>query len=844
MPAPATATLADPLPAYRGVAGRYDEYRAADGTVRPAWADFFRLLGAGPLKRLRLASEASARAVIEQDISMNVYAGARSESQPWPVDAVPHLVGAEDWQKLSAGLCQRAQLYNELLRDIYGPQNILRSGVLPPELVLANPNFLRPCVTPGMPRGVFLHSYAVDLARGPDGRWWVLQDRLDAPSGIGYSLQNRILSRTALAPVFHRAPVQRLREFFRGFRASLADLAPSGARGGKEPRVVLLTPGPANETHFEQAYLARYLGYPLVEGADLTSRDRQVFLRTVSGLKKVDVIVRRVDSGFCDPLELQAHSWLGVPGLVNAAQYSGVAIANSLGGAALESNAMLAFLEPLCREILGCGLQLPSAPTWWAGQESAKKYILSQLSSLLVKPTYRGGEATRYGPLLDETQRAAIAAAIEARPASYCGQERILLGTTPAWRDGTIEPVPYIMRMFVSWQDGAYRAMPGGLTRFNPSGEDAVVSLQQGSATKDTWVFGAKVEEKLPSSAPLAESPRFSATPSRVADNLFWLGRYLERTSQLARLLDKIDPLLRDEIAALDPTVAADAFRILLKSQATAVPKGADSDDIAAVIRVRADDPAQPGSLAANLGHVIRNLDQVKVRLPPEAWRILRRLRAIADTGHPQLALDLGEQLASLETLATETLAHDLSWRFLKLGRRIERSSQLVFVARELLVPQELREEKKKDEAATPKTRTAGAAEPREFRLQTLLHFTESLFAYRSIYHGLYQHDSVLAWLLGAAENPRGLRFQAERILEHLAVLPSELAPRPVATLRARSLKLAMQVRLIDAPALAADPRLLTEFLGEAGAALAEINDLMTQIYFSHSEVPDVADIA
>ncbi|HEX2854653.1 MAG TPA: circularly permuted type 2 ATP-grasp protein [Opitutaceae bacterium] len=836
--APPFPSTADPLPGYAGLPGHYDECRAADGSVRPHWAEFLRLLGDNPLAKLRSAADACSRAIIEQDVSLNVYAGARSEPQPWPLDVVPHLVGADDWALLSAGLRQRAQLFNDLLADLYGPQKIFRNGSLPPELAMINPHFLRPCVGLKRHGGTFLHNYAVDIARAPDGQWWVLQDRLDAPSGLGYSLQNRTISRRALSSAYHRSRARSLQDFSRSFHSSLLDFSDATPPGGEEPRVVLLTPGPANETYFEHAYLARHLGYQLVEGADLTTRDRQVFLRTVGGLKRVDTILRRVDSSFCDPLELNPRSLLGVPGLVHAAQGGRVALANQLGGAALENTAMLAFLPSLCREVLGEDLRIPSVATWWCGEEKARRYVLDHLSALVVKPTFRVGSGLRYGTAANEEHRQALAAEIKARPWAHCGQERVVLGTTPAFSDGQLRPVPFVMRLFVAWHNGDWRVMPGGLTRFSPAGDEAVVSLQQGGATKDTWVLGDSPTGDTPSPIETFGDVyrRPLATPSRVADNLFWIGRYLERITQLARLLDKLDPLLRDEVAALDPGVAADALQVLLLAQGSFAPEGATPEELAGRIRTLADDPEQPGSLARNLGHLIRNLDQVKVRLPPEAWRILRRLRAISATPHPQLVSDLGEQLSSLETLATETLAHDTGWRFLKLGRRIERAYQLVFLARELLVPDP------ETDASGEKSPNSRPPMPREFRLQTLLHFTDSLFAYRGIYHGVFQPAPVLAWMLGAPENPRGLRFQADRIAEHLTALPDELAPRAVSSLRAAAFRLVSQARLLDAPNLASDPQLIGKFFDETSETLAELNSRITQIYFSHAEIPDLSN--
>lgn len=825
VPTPFLATD-DPIPGYAGLPGRYDECRAPDGSLRPPWAEFLRRLGPDPSATLKAANEACIRAVLEQDVSMNVYAGARSEPKPWPLDVVPQLVGAKDWEVLSDGLLQRARLFNTLLSDLYGPQKFLRNRILPAKLAMANPRFLRPCCGLGNRPGVFLHHYAVDIARSPDGRWWVLQDRMDAPSGLGYSLQNRSLVQSALSQEYQGMQVEPISSFYDDFGSSLARLAPSPGRG-EDPRIVFLTPGPANETYFEHAYLARFLGMPLVEGADLTTRDRQVFLRTVGGLKRVSAMVRRVDSGFCDPLELNSESVLGVPGLVHAAHGGRVAIANQLGGAALESASLLAFLKPLCQSVLGESLRLPSVATWWCGQEDAKDYVLENLHALVIKRSFRerGAATTRYGALLGESEREALAANIRAQPGDFCGQERLFLGTTPAWSGGGLKPVPFVMRLFVAWHEGEYRVMPGGLTRFDPTGADAIVSLQKGSATKDTWVIAADTPFHPPPAA-LRESAvlyrRPETTPSRLADNLYWLGRYLERTAQMLWLLEQLGPLLQGHVAKLEAAVTRDSLRLLLTLQLSLPGEDTTLAEMAAQIRAEADDPDHPGSLAANLANLIRVLDQVKVSLPPEFWRIIRRLRAIAASGNPLGAADLGQQLASLEALTSETLAHDTGWHFLKLGLRVERARHIVFLADELLLPE----------------RAAGEPpeSPSEFRLQTLLHYTSCLFTYRSLYHGDFQPASILAWLFGAPENPRGLRFQADQIAEHVAALPEELAPRSVSGLRATAFRLVSNTKLIEPSVLESDPVQAQAFFTGAEAILTEFNSRLAQIYFSHSE--------
>ncbi len=811
------ASVADPFPGYIPTAGRFDECRAADGSVRPHWAEFFRLLGANAPATLRSAHAACQRSIIEQDVSMNVYAGARSDAQPWPLDVVPLLIAADDWSQLTTGLRQRAHLLNEILRDLYGPQKLLRSASIPATLAMANPQFLRPCVGLGRPGDVMLHTYAVDLARSPDGQWWVLRDRLDAPSGLGYSLQNRILTRQALPQVFHSAPVERLYEFLRGFRVSVEQLAPVAR--GEEPRVVFLSPGPANEAYFEHAYLARYLGYPLVEGADLTTRDRQVFLRTVGGLRRVDTIIRRVDSAFCDPLELHGHSLLGVPGLVHSAHSQRVALANQLGCGALETTAFLAFLEPLCREVLGQKIALPSVATWWCGHDAARDYVLENLDTLVVKPTFREGpvSATRFSSFLTDAERAALADDIRARPWAFCGQERVHLGSTPAWIKGALRPAPYIFRAYVTWEDGDYRVMPGGLTRFHPAGDDAIVTLQHGGVTKDTWVLHPGTPTPPPPVTALVDIVhRPNDTPSRLADNLYWLGRYLERTTALTRLREKIGPVLRDEIAALDPTVAESAVRLLLETQGATVPRKATLEQLEALLHKANDDPSLPASLSSNLASLIRNLEQAKVRFPPEAWRSLRHLRAALAADEPPVPGDLAPHLTALETIANETLAHDIAWRFLTLGRHLERGQKLIYLTRHLL----------------------GRGAPTEFRLQTLLHFADSLFSYRTTYHGAFQPSSVLTWLYAAAENPRGLRWIADRLNEHLLALPEDLTARDGATIGATALRLLSHLRSLDAQVLAAEPAPTAAFLNEASATLAEFSDLLTQVYFIHTEAP------
>lgn len=816
-PLPVPPALPSWLSNYAPPAGRFDECLAPDGSLRGPWTDFFAQLGDDPTATLRAASDACHRAIIEQEVNVNVYEDARSAAQSWPLDVIPLLLDRDSWHDLSTGLQQRAQLYERLLKDLYGPQHLLKSGSIPAALAMANPNFLRACAGLGERSTPFLQNFAVDVARSPDGRWWVLEDRLDAPAGLGYALQNRIIIRHVLAGAFRETPVVRLYQFLQDYRNALSRLATDP----QDPRIVLLTPGPANEAYFEHTYLARYLGCAPVEGEDLTTRDQQVYLRTVGGLKRVDAILRRVDSEFCDPLELNPESLLGIPGLVQAAQAGTVGLANQLGGTALEGTGLLAYLPPLCRELLGEKLLLPSAATWWCGEPSAREYVLKNLHALVIKPTFGGRFAfpTRYGKLLSAAEREVLAAQIRALPHAYCGQERVLLGTTPTWEKDRLRPKPYVLRVYLSWCDGKYQVLPGGLARFNWSGEDGIISLQRGSVSKDTWVLqeGAPVERPvvtLPVRRDFTLAP--TATPSRLADHLYWLGRYLERTRQISRLVEKMEGLIEDEIAALDPGVATDMVRLTLRLQDSNALGTAPLDFLVNKVHRIAADGTHVGSLAGNLRELSRILEIAKVHLPPEAWQTARKLRTLTPSPtQTGVWPELRTQLSALDSLAAETLPRDTGWRFLDLGRRVERAMQLLFCIEAFLPAQP-------------------ALVVTEFRLQTLLHVTDGLFTYRSIYHGPYQNAPVLACLFGAAENPRSVCYQTDRIYEHLQLLPEEIAPAAVATLRSVAYELAKEIRLADVQVMGEEPAQIAIQIRAWIGRLSQISDTVTRIYFAH----------
>ncbi len=473
----------------------YHELLDRQGGVRPHWQRLFRQLERSSPEQLRQRQALVERQIQENGVTYNVYADPKGTDRPWALDLLPNLLSAAEWQPIAAGVAQRARLLNALLADLYGDQRLLAEGLLPSELVFGHPNFLWPALGIRPPGGIFLHSYAVDLARDADGRWQVLADRTQAPSGAGYALENRQIVSRALPELYRDLRVQHLAGYFRTLQETLASQA---AGDGETPLVVLLTPGRFNETYFEHLYLARQLGFPLVEGHDLTVRDATLYLKTLGGLKRVHAVLRRLDDDFCDPLELRTDSALGIPGLLEAVRQGGVLVANALGSGVLESPGLLGFLPQACRRLLGEELALPSLDTRWCGEPQALEAILAALPDLVIKPAFPGQRCEPlFGHALDSAGLASLGERLRERPQAYVAQRLAQLSQAPVWRDGKagvgLQSRAIGMRVFaVAASDGRYWVMPGGLTRVASAADAEVVSMQRGGASKDTWVLAER----------------------------------------------------------------------------------------------------------------------------------------------------------------------------------------------------------------------------------------------------------------------------------------------------------------------------------------------------------------
>jgi uncharacterized circularly permuted ATP-grasp superfamily protein/uncharacterized alpha-E superfamily protein len=757
-------TMAESNPfLYPGSAQRYDELLERDGSIRPHWRPLIEHLSRGGADTVRRCVDMTRRLIIENGVTYNVYADPQGRDRPWQLDPLPLLIDHREWRELEAGLKQRAQLLNALLADLYGPQKLIADGVVPAELAFGHPNFLWAAHGTRPHGDTWLHLYAADLARAPDGRWWVLSDRTQTPSGPGYALENRAIIARVLPGLVSQLGTRALTGFFNTLRQGLTRLADDGG----PPLVVVLTPGPFNETYFEHAYLARQLGLPLVLGQDLTVRDDSVFLKTLSGLRRVHAILRRLDDDFCDPLELRAGSALGVPGLLGAVRAGRVVLANALGSGVLESAAWLGFLPGAARVLLGESLRLPSVATWWCGEKPALEYAIAHLDRLVVKPAFPNQKfEPRFGRDLGEEEIAAVILRLRSRPYAYVAQERVSLSQAPTWRAGAnvrLAPRTLTMRVYAVATPNGYEIMPGGLARIAAEGVIDIVSSQRGGGSKDVWVLSDPAAPALKAAAaPPQRYLRHDDLPAQLVENLYWLGRYSERCEDKARLLRAT--LAMRTNTSIWRTAREECVRHGVLTE--------DGDPVEGVY----DDALEFG-LTADLGRLGWCATQSRSRLSAEHWRSISVMQrhfheAGATLADPLESLDrLLVSLTALCGFALDDMTQDDGWRMLMLGRRLERIQFL---------------------AGLVAARLAAGEPLQQGELEWLLDVGGVSITYRTRYVATPQLASVLQLLIFEPTSPRALAFQWRVLCDALAALaeslsapPAEQIEDPMATLTA-----------------------------------------------------------
>lgn len=808
--------MAQMIGGYKPLPGVADELIDRDGEIRPHWRRFVETMAELGQREIAHRFAMANRHIADSGVVLRVYGDETGDERPWPLAHVPFLIEPSEWRHLEEGLIQRARLLDAILGDAYGGGRLAAQGALPAAILAGNPEFLRPLVGSEPVGGHHLRIYAADVGRGPDGSWWVVSDRTQAPSGAGYALENRIALARALPDVYRAFRVQRLAGFFQAFRAGLNAL-----NRHEETRVALLSPGPLNETYFEHAYLARYLGFVLVEGEDLTVRDDTVYMRTITGLKRADVLLRRLDSDFADPLELNPASRLGVPGLAGAVRHRNVAIANALGSGVLEGRALMGFLPGLAERILGETLILPNVATWWCGQTLERDHVIAEFDRMVIAPALAArlpGPLARgsvLGGSLSPEDKASLIDAIGRRGQDYVGQEAVKLSTTPVWvgsgEEARLEPRPSLLRLYVARTADGWMVMPGGFCRISEQADARVVTLQQGGASADVWVLadGPVGDTTLLASPDSVTLRRATSTlPSRAAENLFWLGRYVERTEQALRVVRAVASRLVD--AEANGGTVSRLISLILAAGAAETSEGPTQP---VRIALAALSERNVFNAAPRLAEASRRAASViRDRLSPDAWRAVadleillsRPLASHTPSDMHERANEALRLVAAFSGLAQENMVRHNGWRFLEIGRRIDRGLAVARAARLMGLRSEIAD------------------------LDALLELADSQITYRIRYVMQAARIPVLDLVLLDDGNPRALAFQADRIREALSALPGHAPAGMLAPADRLASRLASELETADAGALDIEAIMGYE------QALMRISDEIALAYFTH----------
>jgi len=763
-----------------GPGSGYDEFVDRDGNVRPAWselADAVADRGRAGLNRLRSVVDSliDNDGITYTEVDSRGHDGHALEPRPWSLDALPIVVSAADWDVLEAGLLQRSRLLDAVLADLYGPQALLTEGVLPPELVFGHPGYVRASAGIEVPGHHQLFMHACDVSRRPDGGFQVNADWTQAPSGAGYALADRRVVAHSIPDLYERIAPRPTTPFAQALRLALIDAAPDVAQ---DPVVVVLSPGIYSETAFDQAYLATLLGFPLVESADLVVRDGKLWMRSLGTLKRVDVVLRRVDAEYTDPLDLRADSRLGVVGLVEAQHRGTVTVVNTLGSGILESPGLLRYLPELAERLLGEAALLDTAPVYWGGIAAERSHLLANLSSLLIKSTIGG--KTLVGPTLSSVQLAELAARIEDMPWQWVGQELPQFSSAPTDHAGVLSSAGVGMRLFTVAQRGGYAPMIGGAGYVLAPGPAAY--MLKTVAAKDVWVRPTERARAATVTLPSAPEPAKTAAGTwgvsspRVLSDLFWMGRYGERAEETARLLI----VARDRFHVYrhhQDTEESECVPVLMAAlgriTGTDTGSGDGVDDPAEMIAVAPStlwsltvDPNRPGSLVQSVDGLALAARAVRDQLSNDTWMVLAGVeRAVALRSDPPdslaeadvlLASAQAQTLAGMLTLsgvAGESMVRDVGWTMMDIGKRVERGLWLTALLR-----------------ATLTVVRSAAAE------QTIIEATlvacESSVIYRRRTVGNVSVAAVAELMLFDAKNPRSLLYQLERLRADLKDLP------------------------------------------------------------------------
>ena len=807
----------------------YDELLGEDGKLRPHWEIFFRTYCQLGDDEISGRNNDILRLLKENGVTYNIYDDPSGFSRPWQLDLIPFLINKNEWATIESGLLQRAQLLDLVLKDIYGEGKLMKAGILPMELIFHHAGFLRQVV--GLPLNLTL--YSADLARSTDGKIWVVNDRTQAPSGSGYALENRTTITRIIPELFTDIKVRHLSPYFNALRTGLNEIAP---HKNLNPRIVILTPGSNNETYFEHSYLSSYLGFTLVQGNDLVVKDSHVWLKTMGGLERIDVILRRVDDIYCDPLELKEDSQLGVPGLLQCVRKGNVSIANPLGSSVLENPGLMPFLQSISRFFLSKDLIIPTIASWWCGQKAELNYVLDNIRTLVVKRIHRSatGSSSVDGASLTIAQLNELKQKIKTNPSLYVGQEKVEISSTPSYVNGQVKQRKALFRSFLVRNNDGYVAMAGGLCRTSSDSGKFIISSQSGGFSKDAWIISPEPGRTINVLKEVHDKvlPSYSdMLPSHAAENLFWVGRYTERVLGNARFLRTVMQFLAEgnKLNTDNITQTERSLLTALTQYSYTYPgfTGNDNEEKFARPWLELKDiflnEKRSGGLKSNFLQFHKAIHEVRDHWSTDTWRVLRTIEEelqrdidLSQHGHLEMLHTLDDLITAIVAfigLNRESISREQGWIMLDLGRKIEQSLLLITMLKATMVNR--------------------YNEEIEYNLQqAVLMSNESLVNYRYKYRMPIQNYLVLDLLVFDPNNPRSLVYQVDRLKPYLKNLPKNQSGFQQSEYERLILEAESLLKLTDKNELTT--------VAEGDLKYKKLDDFLTKMYGLLSGIPDV----
>jgi uncharacterized circularly permuted ATP-grasp superfamily protein/uncharacterized alpha-E superfamily protein len=825
------------LESYQSGLSSYDEVLDMSGKIKPHWNALFQTLEKLGIDELKNRNQEIISKLRENGVTYNVYGSPDGLNRPWQLDPIPFLIEQKEWNGIAKGLEQRAILLDLILKDLYGPRKLVKDGIIPAELIFDNTGFFRPCVDLKLPANKQLTLFAADMARGPDGQMWIVDNRTQAPSGSGYTLENRVVMSKLLPELADGMYVSKLSPYFNSVQNTVLRLSD---KSKDAPNIVYLTPGPNNEAYFEHAYLASYLGYTLAQGDDLLVRNGCVWLKSIDGLQKVDVIVRRIDDDWCDPLELREDSRLGVPGLLQAIRMGNVQVLNPPGTSVLENHAFMAFMDNISMYFLREKLIMPSVATWWCGHTKELNYVMDNIDELIIKKANRKTKfRSIYGRLLSSTEKEELKRMISQRPHEFIAQQEVSLSTTPSLVDGNIEPRYAALRAFMVADETGYHVMQGGLTRSSPVKDRFVISNQYGGLSKDTWIVSDKTEEIQEKIvlANLAGVNKHISLPSRSAENLFWVGRYCERAMSIIKFMN-----ITINVLNLDRNFGGPAkqehIKVLLQSlthlSATYPGFLEEEDPLADPYKEIIDlisNTARHGTVVANIGLFLNAVSAVRNQWDLEIWRIVDlvdngfheiRNASAMNSNNIQKTLDgLFNNMFTFLGVIAESMPRDNSFLLLETGKLIERILSRISVIQ-----------------SNFGVKNAQAVENELIEATLINHHL--LVNYRQIYKSHLSVEAMLDMILLEKTLPYSLVYMLDELKKNLAKLPATTRGERLNDSQKFVLQASTLVKLADITNLSrcnaeSEREELFNLLSEVSRLISLVSTNLTNMYFSHT---------